>query len=262
MEHELWYQTSISSTSYNYWKARAEQQTVALEHEKSLNRKLSAELNTVERAKKEAEARKRVTELELEVKRLDAEAQRLTEAVKSGPTWLHVKELELEIKRLQNAVQDLTGVRNGDTAALRGSNFPPVMRALQEAVNSQAARADAAEAELAKSKKDSIGTMRMSIGKVIDEENRVRELEAALKKEKDIRQRVWERFKRVRRDAAQGSINLQQARVEIEKLEKQLAAAQKASKAMDGNAARFATLAYAILEAEDKEAKGKEPSWP
>lgn len=74
---------------------------------------------------------------------------------------------------------------------------------------------------------------------------------AEAEKEKDIRRRVHERFKRVRRDAVRASYDIKRLRRELE-VERDLGL----------NARKFADLAYRTLESEKEEDAGKEPMWP
>jgi chromosome segregation ATPase len=75
--------------------------------------------------------------------------------------------------------------------------------------------------------------------------------DAAAEREKDIRRRVHERFKRVRRDAVQASYEIKRLRKELE-----------VERDLGREARKFAALAYRVLEAEQEENPGKEPTWP
>jgi hypothetical protein len=70
-------------------------------------------------------------------------------------------------------------------------------------------------------------------------------------REKDIRRRVHERFKRVRRDAVAASY-------EIKRLRRLLETEQD----LGLQARKFAALANRVLEAEKEEDAGAEPTWP
>lgn len=132
---------------------------------------------------------------------------------------------KLELERLQGGVHDLS-----KEAYLRGVYIPPLMRSLQDSLTTVKAERDAALAEA--------------------------------NQEKEIRRRVHKRFKRIRRDAAQGAYNLVEERLKVEKLEKQLEAEKKYAAGRETAALRQAALAYRILEAEDRENRGEEPSFP
>lgn len=79
-------------------------------------------------------------------------------------------------------------------------------------------------------------------------EERINSVEEQAQREKDIRRRVHERFKRVRRDAVAASYEINRLRRELE-----------AEKDLGRQARKFAALAYRVLECEESEV---EPTWP
>lgn len=88
--------------------------------------------------------------------------------------------------------------------------------------------------------------------RAIDEaDKQAREAMNSAEKEREIRRRVHERFKRVRREVILASEMIKKQRLEL-KQEAEFGLAAR----------RFAALAYRALESEDLEDRGQEPMWP
>jgi hypothetical protein len=162
-------------------------------------------------------------EEESEYQRLVRENRELKSKLKEGD--LALQTAQFEITRFKETVHSIT-----KQAILRGMDVPRVVQAVMDTANTAQTERNAAMAEA--------------------------------ERERDIRRRVHARFKRIRREVALGAYNLKQERARVESLERQLAAKNRQIEAHDSEALKFAALAYRILDSEDKENLGQEPSFP